>query len=68
MAARKKGRPMEADDTATRYVGGAMLNVIHETAGDYLSRQRLIERIEAIRKRRMVTYAVAWAHDRLQAG
>jgi len=66
MARRKKGRDPVADDLTTRYAGGAMLKVLNETAGDYVFRQRLIERIEAIRKRRVVTYISSIEHPAVQ--
>ncbi len=66
MARPRKERPAAIEGITTRYAGGAMLKVLNETSGDYVFRQRLIERIEAIRKRRVVTYISNVDHPAVQ--
>ena len=66
MPARKKSPSVVTGDMRTQYVGGALLKVLNETAGDYVFRQKLIEKIEAIRKRRIVTYISAIDHPAVQ--
>ena len=50
----------------TRYAGGALLKVLHETSGDFIFRQRLIYRIERERKRRLITYVSNVEHPAVQ--
>jgi ClpP class serine protease len=59
---RKRAQP----EMVTRYVGGALLKVLHETSGDFIFRQRLIHRIERERKRRLVTYVSNVEHPAVQ--
>ncbi len=51
---------------APRYTGGAILKVLHETSGDFLFRQRLVQSIEQQRKRRLITYITNVDHPAVQ--
>ncbi len=53
-------------DLATRYIGGAILKVLHETSGDFIFRQRIIHSIEMQRRRRLITYVSNVDHPAVQ--
>jgi len=53
-------------EMAKRYVGGALLKVLHEAGADFTFRQRLIEKIQKQRRRRLVTYVSNVEHPAVQ--